>query len=175
MFKNGQELNAVIRIHREGQEKAHFRRVGKAWVNVSKETERPYVNESKSAAGRRQLDVPEPVRTYLLKLIGGKRADDYVFPSRPVRGQPPGHADPDWVRDWVKRICRDCGVQVITAHSMRGLHATLAKRAGATSAAVAAQLGHADERVSEQSYIAPEAKAGADQGRVLQVLSGGRK
>ena len=74
-----------------------------------------------------------------------------------------------------ERICRECGVQLVTAHSMRGLHATLAKRSGATSAAVAAQLGHSDERVSEQSYIAPDAKAGADQDRVLHVLSGGRK
>ena len=58
---------------------------------------------------------------------------------------------------------------------MRGLHGTLAKPAGVTSAAVATRLGHSNERVSEQSYIAPEAKQGADQDRVLHLLSGGKK
>jgi hypothetical protein len=43
MFRNGQRLNAVIRIKREGMKKPVFPRVGVAFVNVSK-NDRPYIS-----------------------------------------------------------------------------------------------------------------------------------
>jgi hypothetical protein len=43
MFRVGQRLNAVLRIQREGMEKAVYPRVGVAFVNATKEKEKPYI------------------------------------------------------------------------------------------------------------------------------------
>jgi hypothetical protein len=73
----------------------------------------------------------------------------------------------------VKRICGLAKVPMVCAHSMRGLHATLAMAAGVTGHVVAASLGHEKVRTSEQSYAKREAVAGAQQRRTLTVLAGG--
>lgn len=125
--------------------------------------------KSKTVAGRRRLRVHyEPLRLQLKRLIEGRRPDDWLFCARAASG----HRYRDWVRDWVQRICRETGVMVVGAHSMRGLHSTLATEEGETSAAVAKALGHSDPRVTEQSYIRPEALQGARQARVLKVVKG---
>ncbi len=128
--------------------------------------------KSKSAAGRRRLRIHyEPLRGYLVRLVVGRQPDDWLFPARSASG----HRYRDWVREWVQRICRETGVMIVGAHSMRGLHSTLATEEGETSAAVAKALGHSDPRVTEQSYIRPEALSGARQARVLKAVKGGRK
>jgi hypothetical protein len=58
---------------------------------------------------------------------------------------------------------------------MRGLNATLALAAGATSHLVAAALGYESAATTLQSYADPAAVAGAQQRRTLTVLAGGRK
>jgi hypothetical protein len=58
---------------------------------------------------------------------------------------------------------------------MRGLHGTLAIESGATTHVVAQALGHESETTSRESYISRAAISGADQRRVLKVLTGGRQ
>ena len=60
---------------------------------------------------------------------------------------------------------------VVGAQSMRGLHATLAVKAGITSHAVASALGHTSFSTTARSYANPEAVAGAKQQRAMAALS----
>jgi integrase len=85
-----------------------------------------------------------------------------------------GHHWRDWVRKWVNRICQTAGVPKVTAHGMRGLHSTLAVENGVSAHVVAASLGHESSTTTMQSYVKPEAAAGARQRRVMTVFKGGR-
>jgi hypothetical protein len=60
---------------------------------------------------------------------------------------------------------------VVGAQSMRGLHATLAVKAGITSHAVASALGHTSFSTTARSYAKPEAVEGAKQRRAMAVLT----
>lgn len=60
----------------------------------------------------------------------------------------------------VQRLCRLAGVPVVSAHGLRGTHATLATSAGATSHVVAAALGHTSPSITQRAYI----EAGATEG-----------
>ena len=73
----------------------------------------------------------------------------------------------------MRRICEAAGVPMVTAHGMRGLHSTLAVEHGVSAHVVAASLGHESIATTIQSYVRPEAAAGARQRRTLTVLSGG--
>jgi integrase len=124
-----------------------------------------WIPETKTAAGRRTLQVPELVRGHLREIAKGKRPQELLF----------GYHWRDWPREWVQRICREAGVPEITAHGMRGLHSTLAVDSGITGHAVAAALGHESfEKTTAESYVQPGAIANAQQRQVLKVLSGGR-
>jgi integrase len=123
------------------------------------------VTEGKTANAARRVKVPEPLVRLLedrARTVRG-RGGDRLFDHRP-----------GWVRDHTQRLCRVAGVPEVCAHSLRGLHATLATEAGATGEAVAAQLGHASPEITRTHYTRPEATAGARQRVVLQVLEGGR-
>ncbi len=116
-----------------------------------------WIPDAKTEAGKRTL------RPYLQRLAAGRQPDARIF----------GNHWRDWPRTWVQEICTKAGVPLVGAHSMRGLHSTLAMDAGVTGHVVAASLGH--ERVSTtiQSYAKSDAVAGAQQRRTLTVLSGG--
>jgi integrase len=75
----------------------------------------------------------------------------------------------------VQKICKQAGVMKVSAHSMRGLHSTLAMDRGVTGAVVAAALGHESPTTTIRSYAKPEAVHTAQQRRVLTVLAGGRR
>jgi integrase len=81
----------------------------------------------------------------------------------------------DWVRKWVRKICEAAKVPNVSAHSMRGLHSTLAMEAGVTGHVVAASLGHENVSTTMQSYATSDAVTGAQQRRLLTVLSGGAR
>jgi integrase len=140
-----------------------------------------WIPESKTEAGRRTLELPRELRPLLRSLAeapvgprGRKRprgADDLLF-GADKRGRPHTRG---WVLWWVKRISRDAGVPTVSAHSMRGLNATLALRAGATAALVAQALGHASEGVTLQSYAAPGSAADAAARKGLEILQGGKR
>ena len=108
--------------------------------------------------------VPPMLRSYLKHLASGRASGDLLF----------GQHWRDWPREWVQGICAAVGVPTVCAHSMRGLHSTLAMDAGITGQAVAASLGHESLTTTVQSYAAPEAVAGARQRRALEALSVGR-
>ena len=108
--------------------------------------------------------MPELLRPFLKELAEGKSPEAKLF----------GHHWRDWVRKWVKRICDAAGVPKVTAHGMRGLHSTLAVENGVSAHVVAASLGHESSATTIQSYVKPEAVAGAQQRRVMTVLEGGR-
>jgi integrase len=122
-----------------------------------------WIPDSKTEAGRRTLQVPELLQPYLRGLADRKPSEAKLF----------GHHWRDWVRKWVKRICVGAGVPNVTAHGMRGLHSTLAIANGVSAHVVAASLGHESSKTTIQSYVKPEAVAGAQQRRVLTVLEGG--
>jgi integrase len=126
--------------------------------------------KSKTEAGRRRLRIHyAPLSAYLKRLAQGRKSEAWLFPARSASG----HRYRDWVREWVQRICRETGVMIVSAHSMRGLHSSLATEEGETSAAIAKALGHGNPRVTEQSYIRPESLRGARQARVLRAIKGG--
>ena len=108
--------------------------------------------------------MPELLRPYLKGLAEGKTPQEKLF----------GDHWRDWVRKWVKRICRAAEVPKVTAHGMRGLHSTLALEHGASAHVVASSLGHESFSTTVESYAKPEAMAGARQRRVMTVLEGGR-
>ena len=122
-----------------------------------------WIPESKTEAGRRTLQVPEVLQPHLRRLVEGKAPEVRIFAH-----------DRDWIRDWVRRICKAAEVPVVTAHGMRGLHSTLAVEHGITGHIVAASLGHDSFTTTTRSYAQAEAVAGAQQRRVLKVLQGGK-
>ena len=122
-----------------------------------------WIPDSKTEAGKRTLRIPEVLRPFLERLAANRGPDALIF----------GAHDRDWPRACVQRICRLAGVPVVGAHSMRGLHATLAMDAGITGTVVAASLGHEQVSTTMRSYAKGEAVAGAQQRRALTVLAGG--
>ncbi len=123
-----------------------------------------WIPDSKTKAGRRTLQVPELLRPYLVELAEAKRPDEKLF----------GYRDRAWPRSWVRRICENANVPIVTAHGQRGLHSTLAVEAGVTSHAVAQALGHESFKVTAQSYAKAEAVDAARSHRTWSVLDGGR-
>jgi integrase len=125
-----------------------------------------FVERSKSRRSTRRVKVPEPLWSVLDELADRARhgGQERVFPFTRY-----------WVRDQVKRLCRMAGAPEISAHGMRGLHATLATAAGATSELVAQQLGHASLAVTEKHYTDPEALTEAAKTRVVTLLEGGKR
>jgi integrase len=123
-----------------------------------------WIPYSKTDAGRRTLEVPDVLQPYLVELAADKLPTALLFDY---------HAR-NWPRQWVKRICIKASVPRVCAHAMRGLHATLAVRAGMAAHAVAAQLGHESFATTAQSYADPSALKQAEQQRTLRVLEGGR-
>jgi integrase len=122
-----------------------------------------WIPDAKTEAGKRTLRVPELLRPYLEQLAAGKAPEALLF----------GKHWRDWPREWVRQICRAAGVPEVGAHSMRGLHSTLALDAGVTGQAVAASLGHESTATTMQSYASPDAVSTARQRRALTVLDGG--
>jgi integrase len=123
---------------------------------------------SKTAAGRRTLEVPEVLRPHLVACAEGKATTSYLFETE--AGGPHWR---DWIRHNVRRICDLSGVPRVTAHAMRGLLATLTAERGLAGHLIAATLGHEDERTTMRAYAAPGAAAAGVNRRGLAVLNGG--
>lgn len=130
-----------------------------------------WIERGKTRRARRTLEVPVELRPHLLRLTAERSADEWVY--RADRGET-GHPWRDWPREWVQRICLDVGVRAVTAHGMRGLHATLAVARGVTPREVADAMGHESPTTTLRSYATPEALATARQRAALTVLAGGK-
>lgn len=118
------------------------------------------VNNTKTRAGERTLEVPELLRPYLMKLAEGKQPVDRLFRVRTVR----------WLNTCVKKICRLAGVPEICTHALRGTHATLATEHGVTGHEVAAALGHESVTTTYGNYTNPSAIANARTRRVAHAI-----
>ncbi len=121
-----------------------------------------WIPASKTLAGRRTLEVPEILQPHLMALTEAKLPTALLF----------GQHWRDWPRKQVQRICKLARVPMVCAHSMRGLHSTLAIEAGTTSHVVAASLGHESPSTTLRSYVAPGTAQKADARRVLTTLKG---
>jgi integrase len=102
-----------------------------------------WVQRGKTKKSRRVLEVPEVLRPLLVRyaaIANGGRLFPY---SR------------NWPGYWTRQVCMAANVRRVTAHGLRGTHATLARQAGATAHLVAAALGHASPAVTRQHYFAP--------------------
>lgn len=122
-----------------------------------------WIPDSKTLAGRRRLEVPELLRPHLLGLAEAKLPTALLF----------GQHWRDWPRKQVQRICELARVPCVCAHSMRGLHGTLAIEAGTTAHVVAASLGHESPTVTLRSYVAPGTEQRANARRVSSLLKSG--
>jgi len=121
-----------------------------------------WITDAKTAKGNRRLAVPPILQPLLLAIAKTKEPDQLLF----------GDANRWWVWRQVRLICRLAKVPLVSAHGMRGLHATLAVEAGATGSAVAAALGHESFTTTARHYAKPEALHQAQQDRVSGALAG---
>lgn len=106
---------------------------------------------TKSRAARRSLRVPDALLPLLWRRAVDKQATDKLFPS-PCTG---GQRMVSWVRTNTARLCKEAGLPRVCAHSLRGLHATIAIRAGASPGVVAQALGHEAPSMTLSAYAAP--------------------
>jgi integrase len=146
-------------------------------VNDLDDDEQPgdlvWIDDAKTEAGRRTLEVPEALRPLLLECVEGKARDRYVFECEreqdPI-GKP--HVR-DWVIDQVHRICDAAEVPHVTAHALRGMLATIGGERGVLGHLIADHLGHDDEETSFGQYARPGARRAGVNRRGLVVLNGG--
>jgi len=121
------------------------------------------IPRSKTKAGVRRLEMPQ----WLGRLLRGSADANGGLAFVNGKGQP---ADRHWVLYHVGRVCRMAGVPEVTAHGLRGTHATLATVAGASSAVVAASLGHTHERITQRHYTRADATDAARSRRAIGAL-----
>jgi len=127
--------------------------------------------EGKTPAARRPVEVPGELAELLVQQTRGKPSDGWLFPAKTSSG----HRTTTWLREAAKRICKKAGVRYAPPHGLRGTQSSITREAGATAHLVAAQLGHTNPRVTEQSYHAPGTVERATAKKAFKVLSGGKK
>ena len=79
---------------------------------------------------------------------------------------------PDFLQPLLKQPAvgkSPCGVLEVGAHSMRGLHSTLAMEAGMSANVVAASMGHESTKTTLRSYAKPD---GVAAGRTRTLTAG---
>lgn len=127
-----------------------------------------WIPDSKTDAGKRTLEVPVFLRPLLLALASKRMPHEPLF--RMLDGTRPTR---HWLYHHVKRLCGTAKIPKVSPHGLRGLHATLARVGGSTSAVVAAQLGHADEQV-QTAYVDPVVAEAERRRQSFAVLVGGK-
>lgn len=124
--------------------------------------------KNKNAKRRLELDCPV-VRDLLLQRCAPLASQALIFAQE---GTDDRASVPTSLHKALVRCCKDAGVPMVCPHSMRGLHSSLAVKAGATSAYVAQALGHGSDAVTRKHYISPEALDSARSARVAGALLG---
>lgn len=122
-----------------------------------------WIENDKTDAGDRRLEVPEVLRPRLAALAAGRPGGAKLF----VDG------NRDWLRYHTRRLCRVAGIAVVSPHSLRGTHASLARPVVPVEH-VARVLGHSSPVITQRHYLAPGIEQEIDQRAVLTVLDGGR-
>jgi len=126
-----------------------------------------WIPSGKTDNARRRLEVPDPLRGFLLHQAAGKSPECLLFAGK--RGAP--HA-PIWQWKQVREYCRRAGLPRVCPHSLRGLHSSLAVAAGCTASVVAAALGHGSFAVTAQHYVDPDTLRNSALRRVAHALAG---
>lgn len=121
-----------------------------------------WIEDDKTDAGDRRLEVPECLRARLAKLAAGRPGGAKLF----VGG------NRHWLRYHTRRLAKKAGVAVLSPHSLRGTHASIARPIVSVEH-VARALGHAGTAITQRHYIAPGVEREIDQRAVLAVLQGG--
>jgi integrase len=129
------------------------------------------VENAKTSAGNRRVEIPTIIWPYLEARLHNKNPFDPLFPSNSQDGF---HLK-GWVCQNTKRICKELGIAEVSAHGLRGTHATISQEAGISGHAIAKQLGHESERTTFEHYIAPGTQEKTRQNSVLRVLEGGQQ
>lgn len=122
-----------------------------------------WVENDKTKAGDRRLEVPEVLRPRLAALAAGRSGGARLFTD----------TNRDWLRYHTRRLCKVAGVTVVCSHGLRGTHADLA-RPLVPLEHVARALGHAGTAVTLRHYLSPGVESELGQRAVLAVLDGGR-
>lgn len=122
-----------------------------------------WIPDGKTDNAPRTLTVPDDLRELLLAVTEDLHPSAPLFPY-----------SNKWLGAHITTLCKRAGVPRITAHGLRGTHASLATAAGATSQLVAQALGHGGTAVTERHYIDPSVAAAATSNRAFKVLSGGK-
>lgn len=114
----------------------------------------------------------------ILRIEKAKTGDRLVEVPEMLRDRMPALAEATLNRQeinyHVHKLCKRAGVESVGPHALRGTHASLATRAGASSQLVADTLGHASDVVTKKHYTQASATRAAAGGIALRVLSGGR-
>lgn len=118
-----------------------------------------WIERDKTDAGDRRLEVPEVLRTRLLALAANRISTAKLFAD----------ANRDWLRYHTRRLCKAAGIAVVSPHSLRGTHASLARPVVPVEH-VARVLGHSGPAITQRHYLAPGLEAELDQRAVLAVL-----
>jgi len=111
-----------------------------------------WIEFGKTKRSRRTLEVPALLRPYLLSLAKDRPADAQLI-SRTLSGRSGKKRDRHWLLRHVEWLCAEAEVPVVCTQSLRGLHASVATDAGATSHVVASALGHSSPAVTHAHYI----------------------
>ncbi len=125
-----------------------------------------WIASGKTDNARRRLEVPEPLRGFLLVQAKGKPPERLLFGGH--RAQP---YFPIWQWRQVRKYCRLAGLQRVCPHSLRGLHSSLAIAAGCTSSVVASALGHGSFAITAQHYVDPDTLRNTTLRRVANTLA----
>jgi integrase len=122
---------------------------------------------AKTESSRRRALVPDVLIPALIELAAGPATEaGHLFAK--ADGSP---ADRHWVSYHAQAHMAEAGVQVVTTHGLRGVHATLATVEGVTGEAVARAMGHSDAgRTAKGHYIDSGAAADAQTRRVAEAL-----
>lgn len=121
-----------------------------------------WIENDKTAAGDRRLEVPGVMRARLAKLAAGRPGGARLFEG----------TNRHWLRYHTRRLAKVAGVAVLSPHSLRGTHASISREAVPVEH-VARTLGHAAPGITQRSYLAPGLEREIDQRAALSVLVGG--
>lgn len=122
-----------------------------------------WIENDKTRAGDRRLEVPDVLRARLAGLAVGRPGGAKLFEG----------ANRHWLRYHARRLAKAAGVTVLGPHSLRGTCASLAREVMPTNQ-IASLLGHARVAITQRYYLAPGLERDVDQRAVLSVLDGGR-
>lgn len=128
------------------------------------------VEKGKTAKSNRPRKIPVALQSLLRALARGRSPLEPLF--RTHRG---GFHTKSWLRAAARRVCLEAGVPYVCPHGLKGTAGTLAIEAGALANEVADYLSHEKVSTTERHYVDASAISEAQQGRVLNVIQGGRK